>query len=184
MDIKQYHKQLSVVVYYLERVQQVSKFTKNDLKPNLNFLIFFSSGQPTFSSDPKRAHVVLLYKTEDPEDPLSYRSISFTASFSRVFESVLRKQIVQNFGIISYWVNINMLLEKSILQPIDYLALLKNIIGNLVWNKLQELLSAVSFHIDGYRLPFKIPHQTNLKYTEAHSRKPFWENFVHCTDPS
>ena len=42
----------------------------------------------------KRAHVLPLFKKDDPEDPIIYRPISLTGALAKVFEILLRDQIL------------------------------------------------------------------------------------------
>ena len=43
----------------------------------------------------KRAHVVPIYKKGDTEEPNNYRSISITSAISKIFERVIRNQMVE-----------------------------------------------------------------------------------------
>ena len=42
----------------------------------------------------KRAHVLPLFKKDDPEDPINYRPISLTGALAKIFEILLRDQIL------------------------------------------------------------------------------------------
>ena len=46
-----------------------------------------------FPDDLKRAHVLPLFKKDDPEDPINYRPISLTGVLAKIFEILLRDQI-------------------------------------------------------------------------------------------
>ena len=48
-----------------------------------------------FPNELKLAHVVPLYKKEDPEEPNNYRPISITPCLSKIIETILRDQICQ-----------------------------------------------------------------------------------------
>ena len=45
-----------------------------------------------FPDDLKRAHVLPLFKKDDPEDPINYRPISLTGALAKIFEILLRDQ--------------------------------------------------------------------------------------------
>ena len=42
----------------------------------------------------KRAHVLLLFKKDDPEDPINYRPILLTGALAKIFETLLRDQML------------------------------------------------------------------------------------------
>ena len=53
----------------------------------------YSSGWSWMLSDLKRAHVLPLFKKDDPEDPINYRPISLTGALAKIFEILLRDEI-------------------------------------------------------------------------------------------
>ena len=63
--------------------------------PHLNFLVNYCIKLSCFPNDLKRAHVVPLYKKDDPEEPNNYRPISITPCLSKIIETILRDQICQ-----------------------------------------------------------------------------------------
>ena len=47
-----------------------------------------------FTDHLKRAHVLPFFKKDDPEDPINYRPISLTGALAKIFEILLRDQIL------------------------------------------------------------------------------------------
>ena len=64
----------------------------------LTYLInaFLEKGR--FPNQLKRAHVVPIYKTGDTKEPKNYRPISITSAISKIFEKVIRNQMVEYFN--------------------------------------------------------------------------------------
>ena len=62
---------------------------------HLNFLVNYCIKLSCFPNELKRAHIVPLYKKDDPEEPNNCRPISITPCFSKIIETILRDQICQ-----------------------------------------------------------------------------------------
>ena len=65
----------------------------NAILPHLTFAINSSVSENTFPSTLKTAHVIPIFKKDDPEDPANYRPISLTPCLSKVIERLLADQI-------------------------------------------------------------------------------------------
>ena len=61
----------------------------------LCFLINAFLDEGRFPSECKRADVYPVFKKGDTEDPSNYRPISITAAISKIFEKVIREQIME-----------------------------------------------------------------------------------------
>ena len=71
------------------------KDSSSVIVPHLNFLVNYCIKLSCFPNELKRAHVVPLYKKDDPEEPNNYRPISITPCLSKIIETILRNQICQ-----------------------------------------------------------------------------------------
>ena len=71
------------------------KDSSSVIVPHLNFLVNYCIKLSCFPNELKRAHVVPLYKKDDPEEPNNYRLISITPCLSKIIEIILRDQICQ-----------------------------------------------------------------------------------------
>ena len=71
------------------------KDSSSVIVPHLNFLVNYCIKLSCFPNELKRAHVVPLYKKDDPEEPNNYRPISITPCLSKIIETILRDQICQ-----------------------------------------------------------------------------------------
>ena len=71
------------------------KDSSSVIVPQLNFLVNYCIKLSCFPNELKRAHVVPLYKKDDPEEPNNYRPISITPCLSKIVETILRDQNCQ-----------------------------------------------------------------------------------------
>ena len=58
------------------------------------YLILHEHNDLLFPNDLKRAHVLFLFKIDDPEDQINYQPISLTGALAKVFEILLRDQLL------------------------------------------------------------------------------------------
>ena len=70
------------------------KDAASELVPHLSFIINQSVKELSFPKSLKKAIVIPLFKKGDTEDPDNYRPISLTPCISKIFETLLRDQIV------------------------------------------------------------------------------------------
>ena len=63
--------------------------------PHLTFVINTCLDENIFPIELKKAHVTPLFKKYDPMDAKSYRPISITYDFSKIFENILHAQITE-----------------------------------------------------------------------------------------
>ena len=70
------------------------KDAREHISEPLCFLINQFLTEQLFPDDLKRAHVFLLFKKDDPEDPINYRPISLTGALAKIFENLPRDQIL------------------------------------------------------------------------------------------
>ena len=68
------------------------------IAPHLQHIFNNCISQSNFPACLKIAQVIPLYKKDDPEEPSNYRPISITPCISKVFELLIRDQIVEHLN--------------------------------------------------------------------------------------
>ena len=70
------------------------KDAREHIAEPLCFLLNRILTEKFFPNDLKRAHVLLLFKNDNPEDAINCRPISLTGALAKIFEILLRDQIL------------------------------------------------------------------------------------------
>ena len=128
----------------------------------------------------KRSYVLPLFKKDDPEDPLNYRPISLTGAFAKIFEILLRDQILA-------YLEKNKLLattqfgyrKKCQLQMLFYIALKKSDMISIKKHRHRSFLD-LSKAFDSISRPTLL-HKTNFLGFSAQANtilKSYLENRV------
>ena len=103
------------------------KDAREHIAESLCFLFNQFLTEQRFPDHLKRAHVLPLFKKEDPEDPINYRPISLTGALAKIFEILLRDQILayleknKLLATTQFWYR-----KKCQLQMLFYIALKKS----------------------------------------------------------
>ena len=70
------------------------KDAREHIAEPLCFLLNQFLTEQLFPNDLKRAHVLPIFKNDDPEDPTFHRPFSLTGALAKIFDILLRKQIL------------------------------------------------------------------------------------------